>query len=180
MIYDGDSVKAWAGDSQWRAWRADFARFRIQGYSGFDSEGFWALTIYRSQHAILRSRYRNLLLTLKLSLSLVRKFFVLVTQIDLNPNAVSGPGLFIPHVGPIRMHPEVQVGADCAIHQVCMIGAGSKPGAPTIGDHVMIGCHTCILGPVSVGNGAKIGAGAVVTSNIPAGVTAVGVPAKPI
>jgi serine O-acetyltransferase len=49
-----------------------------------------------------------------------------------------------------------------------------------IGDHVMIGCHTCILGPVSVGDRAKIGAGAVVVSDIPGGATAVGVPAKPL
>jgi serine acetyltransferase len=61
---------------------------------------------------------------------------------------------------------------------VCTIGAGAKPGGPSIGDHVYIGCHTCILGPVTVGDRAKIGAGAVVISDVPAGATAVGVPAR--
>jgi serine O-acetyltransferase len=103
-----------------------------------------------------------------------------VTHINLHPNADIGPGLLIPHVGLIQVYPWATIGADCAIHHVCTIGAGSKPGGPVIGDHVMIGCHTCILGPVHVGDGAKIGAGAVVVSDIPAGATAVGVPARAI
>lgn len=68
--------------------------------------------------------------------------------------------------------------ADCAIHQVCTIGAGSRSGGPTIGDHVMIGCLTCILGPVTVGDNAKMGAGAIVVTDIPADASAIGVPAK--
>lgn len=180
MIYDGKTVKAWAGDNQWRAWQADLARFRKQGYSGFGSEGFWALSIYRAQRAILQSRRRRWLLPLQVMLAAVKKVFTLVTHINLNPLADIGPGMFIPHVGPIRVHPQAIIGADCAIHQVCTIGAGSKPGAPTLGDHVMVGCHTCILGPVTIGDGAKIGAGAVVTSDIPPGATAVGVPAKAV
>ena len=53
-------------------------------------------------------------------------------------------------------------------------------GVPTLGDHVQVACHVCILGPVTVGDRAKIGAGAVVISDIPADATAVGVPAKAI
>ena len=41
MKYDGDTIKQWAGDSQWRCWCADLSRFRAQGYSGYFSEGFW-------------------------------------------------------------------------------------------------------------------------------------------
>lgn len=86
--------------------------------------------------------------------------------------------MLIPHVGPIQVFPWAKIGVDCAIHQVCTIGAGAKPGGPVIGDHVMIGCHACILGPVVVGDRAKIGAGAVVVKDVPAGATAVGVPAR--
>ncbi|MGB7323926.1 MAG: hypothetical protein WBD31_03580 [Rubripirellula sp.] len=180
MKYDGDTVKAWAGDSQWRAWRADLARFKKQGHSGWGSEGFWALTLYRMQRAIVLSKYGLPLLPLKIVLTLVNKIFTVVTLINLNKNAPIGPGLFIPHGGPIIVHPDASLGADCAIHQVCTVGAGAKPGAPQIGDHVMLGCHSCVLGPVVVGSRAKVGAGAVVTSDIPAGATAVGVPAKPL
>jgi serine O-acetyltransferase len=156
------------------------ARFRAQGHSGYFSEGFWALTIYRMQRAIRVSRYRQLWLPVSLPLGAVKKVFTLVTHINLNPSARIGPGLFIPHVGPIQVFPQATIGADCAIHQVCTIGAGSKPGGPVIGDHVYIGCHSCVLGPVVVGDGAKIGAGAVVISDVPERATAVGVPARMI
>ena len=178
MKYDGETVKQWAGDSVWRAWRADLARFKAHGYSGWGSEGFWAITVYRMQRGLREARPGLLWLPATLLLAMVKKLLTLVTHINLHPQAEIGPGLLIPHVGPIQVFPWAKIGADCAIHQVCTIGAGSKPGGPEIGDHVMIGCHTCILGPVKVGDGAKIGAGAVVVSDIPAGATAVGVPAK--
>jgi serine acetyltransferase len=180
MNYNGDSVKAWAGTSQWRAWRADLARFKAHGYSGWGSEGLWAVTIYRLQRSANRGRPAILWLPPRVILAIVKKLFTLVTHINLHHNADIGPGLLIPHVGPIQVFPWATIGADCAIHHVCTIGAGSRPGGPVIGDHVMIGCHTCILGPVHVGDGAKIGAGAVVVTDIPAGATAVGVPAKAI
>ena len=173
----GDTIKQWAGESQWRAWRADLARFRKHGYSGWASEGFWALTIYRLQRSLNLARPRVLWLIPRLILGAVKKLLTVVTHINLHPNAKIGPGLLIPHVGPIQVYPWATIGADCAIHQVCTIGAGSKPGAPVIGDHVYIGCHVCILGPVIIGDEAKIGVGAVVVTDIPPGATAVGVPA---
>lgn len=178
MQYDGDTVRQWAGDSQWRAWRADLARFKKHGYSGWGSEGFWALTIYRLRRSANAARPRLVWLPLRVVLAFANKLFTMVTHINLHPSAQIGPGLLIPHVGPIQVFPWAKIGADCAIHQVCTIGAGSKPGGPEIGDHVMIGCHTCILGPVKVGDSARIGAGAIVVKDVPAGATAIGVPAK--
>jgi serine O-acetyltransferase len=176
--YDGDMVKAWAGESQFRAWRADFKRFRKHGYSGWFSEGFWALSLYRLRHTMLAMRPKFLWWLPLTILLMINKFFTMVTHISLHPHAKIGPGTLIPHVGPVYVSPWATIGADCAIHQVCTIGAGAKPGGAVIGDHVFIGCHTCILGPVRVGDRAKIGAGAVVVTDIPAGATAVGVPAK--
>jgi serine O-acetyltransferase len=176
--YDGDLVKEWAGDSQWRAWRADLARYKKHGYSGWGSEGFWMLSIYRLQRSLNARRPTLLWVPIKLPLAVLKKLLTSITHINLPAEAVIGPGMLIPHVGPVQLSPLVRLGADCAIHQVCTIGAGASPGAPTIGDHVMIGCHTCILGPVVVGDGAKIGAGAVVVTDIPAGATAIGVPAS--
>ncbi|NJL30332.1 MAG: serine acetyltransferase [Phycisphaerales bacterium] len=156
------------------------ARFRAHGYNGWASEGFWALTIYRLQRFLRQARPGILWLPIKLVVGVLKKLLTLVTHINLNSQAEIGPGMLIPHVGPIQVFPWAKIGADCAIHQVCTIGAGSKPGGPVIGDHVMIGCHTCILGPVKVGDRAKIGAGAVVVSDIQAGATAVGVPARSV
>jgi serine O-acetyltransferase len=178
--YDGDKVKMWAGASQWRAWRADLARFRKAGYSGWGSEGFWALTVYRLRHFARGARPRWLWLPWRMGLAVVNKILTVVTHINLHPQAQIGPGMLIPHVGPIQVFPWAKIGADCAIHHVCTIGAGSTPGGPSIGDHVMIGCHACILGPVNVGDGARIGAGAVVVHDVPAGATAVGVPARAV
>ncbi len=178
MRYDGRTIKAWAGGSQWRCWRADLARFRSHGYAGWASEGFWAITVYRAQRAVRTSRFRPFLWPVGLTLAGVRKLLTTVTHISLNPSAEIGPGLLIPHVGPIRVAAGAKIGADCAIHQVTTIGAGSKPGAPTIGDHVCLAAHVCVIGPVAVGDGARVGAGAVVVRDVPAGMTAVGVPAR--
>lgn len=178
--YDGQKVKEWAGDSHWRAWRADLGRFNAHGYSGWGSEGFWALTIYRLQRKLRNLRPRLLWLPLSVPLAVIKKLLTTVTHINLHPEAEIGPGTLIPHVGPIQVFPWAKLGADCAIHQVCSIGAGSKPGGPAIGDHVMLGCHSCVLGSVTVGDRAIIGAGAVVVTDIPAGCTAVGVPARPV
>jgi serine O-acetyltransferase len=166
------------GNSQWRAWRADLARFRAHGYSGWGSEGFWALTVYRLQHGARKLRPRWLWLPLRLLLGIWKKLLTLLTHINLHPDATIGPGTLIPHVGPIQVFPQATIGADCSIHHVCTVGAGAKPGGPVIGDHVNLGCHSCVLGPVTVGHGAKIGAGAVVVTDIPAWSTAVGVPAR--
>ena len=171
-------MRAWAGKSQWRAWRADLARFKAHGYSGWGSEGFWALTIYRLQRSANRFRPRWLWFPARIILAIIKKMFTMITHINLHPHASIGPGTLIAHVGPVQVYPFATLGADCAIHHVCTIGAGSKPGGPVIGDHVMLGCHSCVLGPVNVGDGAMIGAGAVVLADVPVGATAVGVPAR--
>jgi serine O-acetyltransferase len=176
--YDRNTIKYWAGDSQWRACRADLARFRQHGYSGWGSEGFWALVIHRLQKVVRQLRPRWLWTPARLILRVVNKLFTMLTHIDLHPDAQIGPGLLIPHVGPLRVHPDTKIGADCAIHHVCTIGAGPKPGGVTIGDHVQIGCHSSIIGGVTVGDGAMIAANSLVITDVPAGATALGVPAR--
>ncbi len=176
--YSGDNVKVWAGDSQFRAWRADLARFKAHGYSGWGSEGFWALTIYRAQRFLSVARPRLLWLIPRVIVGGMKKLLTLITHINLHHSASIGPGMLIPHVGPIQVFPWATIGADCSIHHVVTIGAGSKPGGPVIGDHVLIGCHSCVLGPVTVGDRAKVGAGAVVVKDVPHDATAIGVPAR--
>lgn len=177
-VYDPSTVKAWAGNSAWRACRADYARFRISGYSAWGSEGFWALLLYRSLKAAKKRQPAWLWFPLRIILAITRKLFTLITHMDIDPSADIGPGLLIPHVGPLRIHGQTTMGADCVIHHVCSIGAGPHPGGATIGDHVFIGCHSSIIGCVSIGDGAIIAANSLVIADVPPGATAIGVPAK--
>ena len=178
MDYNPRTIKAWAGDSQWRACRADFARFRKHGYSGWGSEGFWALALYRVQRIARRLRPGWFWTPLRLGLAIIRKFYVMVTHIDIHPDAKIGPGLLIPHVGLVQVHSATEIGADCAIHQASTIGAGPRPGGAIIGDHVFISCHSSIIGAVTIGDGAIIAANSLVITDVPAGATAIGVPAR--
>jgi acyl-CoA synthetase (AMP-forming)/AMP-acid ligase II/serine acetyltransferase/acyl carrier protein len=178
MDYDGNRIKEWAGDSQWRAWKADLARFKKWGYSGWGSEGFWALTLYRVQRSARQAHPRLFWRAIGKGLGILKKVLTLFTHINLDPDSEIGAGCLIPHVGSIRIGDGAKIGADCAIHHVCTIGAGAKPGAAVIGDHVMIGCHTSILGPVRIGSRANIAAQTLVICDVPEGATAVGVPAR--
>jgi serine O-acetyltransferase len=85
--------------------------------------------------------------------------------------------LLIPDVG-LRVHGTAKIGADCTIHHECTIGAGPRLGAPTIGDHVSIGCHSSIIGAVRIGDGAIIAPNSLVISDVPAGAMVMGVPAR--
>jgi serine O-acetyltransferase len=178
MYYDGSKVKEWAGDSTIRAIRADLARFRRNGFSGWGTEGFWALLLYRVQRSVRARRPRWLWAPARILIGIFKKLFTTITHMDIHPDAQVGPGLLIPHVGPLRIHGLTTIGADCAIHHVCTIGAGPTPGGARIGDHVLIGCHSSIIGPVTIGDRSVIAANSLVLSDVPAGSTAIGVPAR--
>jgi serine O-acetyltransferase len=178
MMYDGSAVKAWAGDSQWRACRADLARFRANGYSGWGSEGFWALAIFRLQKVLASKQPRWVFAPAGFALNIPRKLLKMITNIDLNIGAEIGPGTLITHQGPIHVQAGTKIGADCAIHHSCTIGAGLRPGAAVIGDHVYVACGASIIGPVKIGDNAVIGANSLVITDVPAGHTAIGVPAR--
>jgi serine O-acetyltransferase len=116
---------------------------------------------------------------------LVRKLCVLrhrwwsiVTGADIPLNSRIGGGLLLPHPNGVVIHPEATIGPNCLLFQQVTVGNGSGPGVPHIGAHVDIGAGAKILGPVVIGSHARIGANAVVVSNIPEHATAVGIPAR--
>jgi serine O-acetyltransferase len=85
----------------------------------------------------------------------------------------------LPHPNGIVIHPASQIGVNCTIYQqVTLGGRDDNHGAPVIGANVLIGTGAKILGSVTVGDGARIGANAVVLADVPPRATAVGVPAK--
>lgn len=102
-----------------------------------------------------------------------------VTGAEIPLNAQIAGGLLIPHPNGIVIHPDAKIGPNCLIFQQVTIGTG-KGGVPTIGGHVDIGAGAKILGGVTIGNHARIGANAVVISDVPAGATAVGIPARTV
>jgi serine O-acetyltransferase len=109
------------------------------------------------------------------------RFWSAVTGADIPINANLGGGLLIPHPNGIVIHPDATIGPNCLIFQQVTLGTGgptSPPGAPKIGGHVDIGAGAKILGGITIGPHARIGANAVVLQDIPAGATAVGIPAR--
>ena len=92
-----------------------------------------------------------------------------------------GAGCIFQHNGlGVVISEHAVIGERCVIYQHVTIGAleDASDEVPSIGNDVVIGAGATLLGPIEVGDGAKIGAGAVVLQDVPAGATAVGVPAK--
>ena len=109
---------------------------------------------------------------------LSHRFWSVVTGADIPPGCRMGGGLLLPHPNGVVIHPGAVIGPNCLIFQQVTIGAGPRPGVPVVGGHVDIGAGAKVLGGIVVGDHARIGANAVVLNDVPAGATAVGVPAR--
>lgn len=105
------------------------------------------------------------------------RFWSVVTGADIPINCKIGGGLLIPHPNGIVIHPDVTIGPNCLIFQQVTLGM-AHGGVPRVSGHVDIGAGAKVLGSISVGEHARIGANAVVINDVPAGATAVGIPAK--
>ncbi len=103
------------------------------------------------------------------------------TGVEIHPGAKIGRGVLIDHGMGVVIGETAEVGDGCTIYQgVTLGGTGKDSGKrhPTLGKNVMVGAGAKVLGPFTVADGAKIAAGAVVLDAVPAGCTAVGVPAR--
>lgn len=106
------------------------------------------------------------------------KFWSVVTGADIPLNCDIGGGLLLPHPNGIVIHPAAKIGVNCLIFQQVTIGTRNGIDAPVIEGHVDIGAGAKILGSVRIGAHARIGANAVVLTDVPNGATAIGIPAK--
>ncbi|MDM0459654.1 serine O-acetyltransferase [Clostridium perfringens] len=140
------------------------------------------LLLYQSIHVLIFYRMAHGLYKIKLFflarlISQLGRFF---TGIEIHPGAKIGKGLFIDHGMGVVIGETAEIGDNVTIyHGVTLGGTGKDKGKrhPTVGNNVIIGCGAKILGPISIGDGAKIGANSVVLKDVPKGKTAVGIPA---
>jgi serine O-acetyltransferase len=104
-----------------------------------------------------------------------------LTGIEIHPGATIGRRVFIDHGMGIVIGETAVIGNDCTLyHGVTLGGTSWNKGKrhPTLGSNVVIGAGAKALGPILIGDGAKIGSNAVVVRDVPAGATAVGIPAR--
>ncbi len=137
-------------------------------------KGYLALQTHRAAHWLINHNRRSLALYLQNRISEI-------FQVDIHPAAQIGKGVFIDHATGIVIGETAIIGDDVSmLHGVTLGGSGKQEGDrhPKIGDGVLISVGAKVLGNIRVGKCAKIGAGSVVLTDVPAHATAVGVPAK--
>ena len=106
-----------------------------------------------------------------------------LTGIEIHPAARIGRRLVIDHGMGVVIGETAEVGDDCYFyHQVTLGVARTSSGKrhPSVGNNVIIGAGAKVLGPISVGDNARVGSNAVVLDNVPNGITVVGIPARPV
>lgn len=104
--------------------------------------------------------------------------WTLLSASDIHRDAVIARSVRLPHPNGIVVHQGAVIGEGCMIMQQVTIGQVAGSGAPAVGEGVYIGAGAKVLGDVTIGAGARIGANAVVLADVPAGATAVGIPAR--
>jgi serine O-acetyltransferase len=137
---------------------------------------FWALLFHRLAHP-LRA------VGVPFIPRLLSQFARFLTGIEIHPGAVIGAGLFIDHGSGVVIGETAIIGNDVLIfHGVTLGGVDSRPGRrhPLVGSGGVVGAGAKVLGAITIGDEAKIGAQSVVLIDVPPGATAVGIPARVI
>ncbi|SRR5579875_3329266 len=138
---------------------------------------------YPGLHAIWAHRLAHWLWNhhLKLAARLLSEIARWCTGVEIHPGAKIGRRLFIDHGMGVVIGETCEIGDDVLIYQGVTLGGTSlkkEKRHPTIEDHVMISAGASVIGPVTIGHGSRIGAGAVVVSSAPPYSTIVGIPGK--
>jgi serine O-acetyltransferase len=142
---------------------------------------WWALYVL-GLHAALAPAYRQLRLSgalgrrLSQFIAMVYQLLTLPTGAEIPLSTKIGEGLLLGHTAGVVLNAFAVVGDYCVITPGVVLGGDGRGGAPVIGRNVYIGANAVIAGPVVVGDSATIGAGTVVTKDIPASALVVGNP----
>jgi serine O-acetyltransferase len=143
------------------------------------------LLCYPGIHATVLHRFAHRLLHwgLRTPARFVSHVGRFLTGIEIHPGARIGRRVFFDHGMGIVIGETAEVGDDCTIYQGVTLGGTSLDGGkrhPTLEAGVVVGAGAKVLGPFTVGAGSRIGSNSVVVKAVPAGATAVGVPARVI
>ncbi len=136
--------------------------------------GFHAVMLHRIANAAWRRG-------LKLLGRLISVFARFLTGIEIHPGATIGHRFFIDHGMGVVIGETAEIGDDVTLYQGVTLGGTTLDHGkrhPTLGDGVIVGAGAKILGPFTVGKGARVGSNAVVLEAVPAGATVVGIPAR--
>ncbi len=136
--------------------------------------GVKALAAHRISHFLWRHH-------LKLLARMHSQFWRFWTQIEIHPGAEIAHGVFIDHGSGLVIGETAIVEKDVKLYHVVTLGGTGKDKGkrhPTIRQGALISAHSQLLGPIEVGENAKVGASAVVVTDVPPEVTVVGIPAK--
>jgi serine O-acetyltransferase len=133
---------------------------------------------HRPFRTILYTRLRYSGLTGRAAQRMLRPFFRGQILLELECGDI-GPGLYMWHGYGTVCH-ALSIGVDCEIGQLVTIGYSDRGGPPTLGDRVRIGPCATLLGAITIGDGAVVGANSVVLKDVPPGTVVGGVPARPL
>ena len=144
---------------------------------------FEVLLCYPGLHAIWMHRiahffYRHRWYTLARFISHISRG---LTGVEIHPGATIGRRFFIDHGMGVVIGETAEIGDDCLIYKGVVLGGTTlekKKRHPTLGNRVVVGSNSIVLGPTTIGDGARIGSGSVVIKHVPPGATVVGVPGR--
>lgn len=145
--------------------------------------GLEVILAYPGFHAIFFHRIIHFLW--KMGIPVIPRFLShivrFLTGVEIHPAAKIGPGFFIDHGMGVVIGETTEIGEDCLLYQgVTLGGTGKEKGKrhPTLGNNVIVGAGTKILGPVTIGNNVVVGANSVILKSIPDNSVCVGVPGR--
>jgi serine O-acetyltransferase len=139
----------------------------------------WVSDAFLAQ-ALYRAKARAQALGIPVVPRLAHRLAIAIAQVSIGDPVVVHPGVYMPHGQVVADGlAEIHSGVDIAPFVTIGLRAGDVRG-PTIERDVSIGTGAKLIGPVTIGAGARVGANAVVVDDVPAGVTVVGAPAHPV
>jgi len=165
--------------------RRDVAAAKTRDPAAREVSSLEILAAWPGVHALLAHRVAHALFGARIPLlpRLIAALARAITGIEIHPAAQIGNGLFIDHGMGVVIGETAEIGDDVTMYQgVTLGGTGFATGKrhPTVQDNVTIGSGAKLLGPITVGHGAKIGANSVVIHDVPPNSTVVGNPGHPV